>query len=111
MLYTLWRILLFAAALGAGYLLGLRSWLLVLVAAVVAFAVSYLALSRPRDSAARWLAERDARRRAQPRVVRDEDTDFEDSVVDADSGDTDPSTLRQAQDDAGSGRRGDEPAG
>jgi len=80
-MYTVWRILLFVAALGAGYLLGLRSWLLVLVAAVVAFAVSYLALARPREAAARWLAEREQRRK-DGSAARDADTDYEDSVVD-----------------------------
>jgi uncharacterized oligopeptide transporter (OPT) family protein len=80
-MYTVWRILLFVAALGAGYLLGLRSWLLVLVAAVVAFAVSYLALSRPRDAAARWLAEREQRRK-DGSAAPDADADYEDSVVD-----------------------------
>jgi hypothetical protein len=80
-MYTVWRILLFVAALGAGYLLGLRSWLLVLVAAVVAFAVSYLALSRPRDAAARWLAEREQRRK-DGSAAPDPDSDYEDSVMD-----------------------------
>lgn len=82
MKYSAWRILLFVGALGAGYLLGLRSWLLLLVALIVAFAVSYLALSGPRDAAARWLAERAERRKAAPRVTKDADSDFEDSVVD-----------------------------
>ncbi|MCA5895024.1 DUF4229 domain-containing protein [Isoptericola sp. NEAU-Y5] len=80
-LYTLWRILIFVGALGLGYLLSMRSWLLVLFALVVAFAVSYLALRRPRDAAAAWLAER-AERRQGARTGHDADTDFEDSVVD-----------------------------
>ncbi|WP_407319058.1 DUF4229 domain-containing protein [Isoptericola halotolerans] len=63
-IYTLLRLLLFAVALGGGYLVGLRSWLLVLVAVVVAFAVSYLVLPKQKDAAARWLAERAERRRA-----------------------------------------------
>lgn len=64
MIYTVLRLLLFAAALGVGYLVGLRSWLLLLVAVVVAFAVSYLVLAKQKDAAARWLAERAERRRA-----------------------------------------------
>jgi len=80
-MYTVWRILLFVAALGAGYLLGLRSWLLVLVAAVVAFAVSYLALAKPREAAAVWLAEKEQRRR-DGSAKHDVDTDFEDAVMD-----------------------------
>jgi antibiotic biosynthesis monooxygenase (ABM) superfamily enzyme len=62
-IYTLLRLLLFAAALGVGYLVGLRSWLLVLAAVVVAFAVAYLVLPKQKDAAARWLAERAERRR------------------------------------------------
>jgi hypothetical protein len=86
-LYTLWRILLFVAALGLGYAAGLRSWLLVLVAAVVAFAVSYLALRGPRDSASRWLAERAERRKDAPGGARDADAAFEDAAVDGELGD------------------------
>jgi hypothetical protein len=83
-LYTLWRVLLFVAVLGVGYLAGLRSWLLLVVAAVVALTVSYLALRRPRDAAARWLAERAERRKAASGTSRrvDEDTAYEDAVVD-----------------------------
>ena len=88
-MYTVWRILLFVAALGAGYLLGLRSWLLVLVAAVVAFAVSYLALGGPRDAAARWLAEK-VQRRKDGSAKHDVDTDYEDAVVDRESTDDPP---------------------
>jgi hypothetical protein len=83
-MYTVWRILLFVAALGAGYVLGLRSWLLVLVAAVVAFAVSYLALARPREAAAVWLAEKEQRRK-DGSAKHDVDTDFEDAVMDRES--------------------------
>jgi len=97
-LYTLWRVLLFVAALGLGYVLGMRSWLLLLAfALVVAFAVSYLALRGPRDSAAAWLAERAERRKTRPRVTRDADTDFEDAAVDRESGDDPPGgSERQA---------------
>ena len=84
MLYTLWRVLLFVVAFGVGYLAGLGGWLLVVVAAVVAFAVSYLALRRQRDAAAVWLAERAQRRRAAGDRSRatDEDAAYEDAVVD-----------------------------
>lgn len=85
MLYTLWRILLFVAALGAGYVVGLRGWLLVVVAAVVALAVSYLTLRKPRDAAALWLAERAERRKATgkrfSREIED-DAAYEDAAVD-----------------------------
>jgi uncharacterized membrane protein len=83
-LYTLWRVLLFVVAFGVGYLAGLRGWLLVVVAAVVALAVSYLALRRQRDAAALWLAERAQRRKAAVGRSRatDEDAAYEDAVVD-----------------------------
>lgn len=89
MKYSAWRILLFVVALVGGYLLGLGGWLLVLVALVVAFAVSYLALSGPRDDAARWLADRAERRKARARVAKDADADYEDTVVDRESRDAD----------------------
>ena len=57
------RAALLAAVLGVLWLAGLRSWLLVAVAVVVAYAVSYVALHRPRDAAARWLADRAQARR------------------------------------------------
>ncbi|GAA1975567.1 hypothetical protein GCM10009718_09570 [Isoptericola halotolerans] len=85
MIYTVLRLLLFAVALGVGYLVGLRSWLLLLVAIVVAFGVAYLVLTKQKDAAARWLAERAERRRAGQegldRVI-DEDAAAEDSAVD-----------------------------
>jgi hypothetical protein len=82
LVYTLLRLGLFVALLVVGYLVGLRSWLLLLVALVVAFTVSYLALRRQRDAAAVWLAERSERRRAAKEQTVDEDAAFEDSVVD-----------------------------
>jgi antibiotic biosynthesis monooxygenase (ABM) superfamily enzyme len=83
LVYTLLRLALFAVVLVVGYLVGLRSWLLLLVALVVAFAVSYLALPRQRDAAAVWLAERTQRRKAaRERRTTDADAEYEDSVVD-----------------------------
>ncbi|MFD6177770.1 MULTISPECIES: DUF4229 domain-containing protein [unclassified Isoptericola] len=111
-MYTVWRILLFVAALGAGYVLGLRSWLLVLVAAVVAFAVSYLALAKPREAAAVWLAEKEQRRK-DGSAKHDVDTDFEDAVMDRESavdGDAADPTGRTdgAENGAGGSERGSE---
>ncbi len=82
LVYSLLRLGLFVALLVVGYLAGLRSWLLLLVALVVAFSVSYLALRRQRDAAAVWLAERSARRQAAKEQTVDEDAAYEDSVVD-----------------------------
>lgn len=80
--YSLLRLLVFGVALGLGYLLGLRWWLLVLVAAVLAALASYAFLGRSRDAAAAALAERAARRG--PRAPRvDVDAEAEDAAVDA----------------------------
>lgn len=89
MTYTLLRIVLLAAAFGALYVVGLRGWLLVLVAAVLAFTLSYLLLRRQRDSAAQWLADRSARARAGDPEARGfsrgalSDADTEDQAVDS----------------------------
>ncbi|GAB4084489.1 hypothetical protein GCM10028784_11190 [Myceligenerans cantabricum] len=81
--YTVLRLALFGGALALLYAAGMRSWLLVAVAALVAFALSYVLLSRPRDDAARWLAERRGRRRAgRGGSVADDDAAHEDAVVD-----------------------------
>lgn len=63
--FSLLRLGLLAVSLGVLWLVGLRSWLLVVVATVVALALSYLFLARQRDAAARYLAERSERRRAE----------------------------------------------
>lgn len=85
-IYSVLRVLLFAVAAVVLYLVGMRGWLLVLVAAVVALAVSYLALQKPREAAAVWLAERSARRaRTGERFSRsvEDDAALEDAAVDA----------------------------
>jgi hypothetical protein len=85
--YTVLRLMIFAAALGVGYLAGLRSWLLLLVGIVVAFAVSYILLARHKDAAARWIAERAERRRSGDEglgKVIDEDAAAEDSAFGTD---------------------------
>ncbi|WP_020016019.1 DUF4229 domain-containing protein [Promicromonospora sukumoe] len=83
-IYSLLRVALVAAALGVLYLVGLRGWLLPVVAVVVALAVSYLTLGKPRDAATRWMADRAERRAAQraatPKV--DADAAHEDAEVD-----------------------------
>lgn len=63
LVYTLLRMALLVAALAALWAVGMRGWLWVLVATVVAFAVAYAALPGRRDAAARWLAERAQERR------------------------------------------------
>jgi uncharacterized membrane protein len=63
--YTVLRLLILVAAFALAYAVGVRGWLLALVAVVVAFAVSYLALPRQRDAATAWMA-----RRAEQRAAR-----------------------------------------
>lgn len=82
--YTLLRLAMFGAALGLLYVAGLRGWLLPIVAVVVALAVSYLTLSKPRDAATRWMAGR-AERRAAERAASpktDVDAAHEDAQLD-----------------------------
>jgi ABC-type siderophore export system fused ATPase/permease subunit len=90
LLYTLYRVLVFAAAFGLLFWAGANPFLAVALAAVIAFAVSYLFLRGPRDAAASWLAARAERRsRRGERFSREAEADaaFEDAVVDADEGD------------------------
>lgn len=61
--YSAQRLALFLAALAALYALRMGGWLLVVVAAVVAWALSYVLLGRSRDAAALWLHERVSGRR------------------------------------------------
>ncbi|OLT54217.1 DUF4229 domain-containing protein [Cellulosimicrobium sp. CUA-896] len=87
--YSVLRLLLFAVAVGALWLVGLRGWLLVLVAAAVALMLSYLTLRGPRDAASRYLAERAERRaRTKERFSRaiEDDAAAEDAAVDAADG-------------------------
>ena len=67
LVYSVQRLALFGAALLALAWLHLGGWLLVVVAAFLAWAVSYLALAGPRDRAALWVSERVERRRTAPR--------------------------------------------
>ncbi|HEU4808826.1 MAG TPA: DUF4229 domain-containing protein [Homoserinimonas sp.] len=75
-LYSLFRVGLFAAALAAMLLLGLEWWLAAIVATVVAFAISYIFFSEPRDALARDIHER---RQA---AGIDADSDIENAALD-----------------------------
>ncbi|MGN8247396.1 DUF4229 domain-containing protein [Cellulomonas soli] len=86
------RLALFGACLAGLWWAGMQSWLAPVLAAFLAWGVSYVLLAGPRDDAARYLAERDAARRAerQARGVQtllpahaQEDADLEDAAVDA----------------------------
>lgn len=64
LVYSLLRLALFGACWWALAWAGLNPWVAVVAAALVAWGLSYVALRGPRDAAARWLAEQDARRKA-----------------------------------------------
>jgi uncharacterized membrane protein YraQ (UPF0718 family) len=91
-LYTLYRVLVLAAAFGLLLLAGAHEVLAAAVAVVVAFLVSYLFLRGPRDAATAWLAARAearaARRAAGPqsRFAKGvaEDERLEDAAADDD---------------------------
>lgn len=66
MTYSLLRLAIFVVTVGVLYLVGMGGWLVVLVAAIIAAAVSYLALAKQRDAAAVFLEDRAARRTRRP---------------------------------------------
>lgn len=68
--YSLIRLALFGAALGLLLWVGARGWLVPLVAAVIAFALSYLLFARQRDAAGAWMAERAAHRERRSRLAQ-----------------------------------------
>lgn len=88
MIYSVLRLALFAVCLGLLWWAGMRSWLVVVVAALLAWALSYVLLRGPRDAAALQLAERAERRRALDGRDRfggraQEDADLEDAADEA----------------------------
>ena len=62
--YSVLRLALFGACWWVLAWAGLDPWLAVVAAAFLAWGLSYVALPGPRDAAARWLAEKDAQRKA-----------------------------------------------
>ena len=86
---------LIAAALGVLWFAGLRGWLLVLVAAVVALMLSYLTLRKPREAASRYLAARaEHRARTGERFSREieDDAAAEDAALDREENAAAPGT-------------------
>ncbi|GIG22201.1 hypothetical protein Cch01nite_29250 [Cellulomonas chitinilytica] len=88
LIYSVLRLALFAACVGLLWWAGMRSWLVVVVAALVAWALSYVLLRGPRDAAARQLADRAERRRVlgdreRFGVRAQEDADLEDAADEA----------------------------
>jgi hypothetical protein len=83
--YSALRLGLLAACFALGYWAGLRTWLLLGVAVLAAWALSYILLAGPRDAAARYLAERAERRRTGGRRFpggSDDDAAVEDALDD-----------------------------
>jgi len=84
--YSALRFGLFGLCFGLLVWAGLRSWPLVVGAALAAWAISYLVFAGPRSAAELYLAERSARRAAAGRRFSrgvEEDAAAEDAVVDA----------------------------
>jgi ABC-type bacteriocin/lantibiotic exporter with double-glycine peptidase domain len=75
-LYSLFRVGLFAAALVAMLLLGLELWVAAIVATVVAFCISYIFFNEPRDALARDLQHR------RSLAGIDADSDIENAALD-----------------------------
>ena len=82
--YSLQRLGLFVVALLALWALHLGGWLLVVLAAFLAWALSYLLLAGPRDRAALWVAQRVEGRRTGPRFSAgvESDASEEDAAAD-----------------------------
>ena len=87
--YSVLRLALFGACLGLLWWAGLRSWLVVVVAAFLAWGLSYVLLAGPRDAAARagWPSAPSAGARRADRTVlgrrAQEDADVEDAADEA----------------------------
>lgn len=81
--YSLLRLGVFVLALLGLWLAGMGSWLLVIVATIVAAALSYVLFGKQRVAAARWLADRRAERSG-PRFSRavEDDAAAEDAIAD-----------------------------
>ncbi len=80
--YSLLRLGVFVLAIVGLWLAGMGGWLLVVVAAVVAAALSYVLFGRQRVAAAQWIADR--RAPGAPRFSRavEEDAAAEDAIAD-----------------------------
>ncbi|WP_066582277.1 DUF4229 domain-containing protein [Cellulomonas timonensis] len=81
--YTLWRLGLFAAALALLVWVGMGSWLAIVVAAIIAWALSYVLMGNQRDAAALHLAKRAEARAARSGSSAPRDADVEDAALDA----------------------------
>lgn len=84
-IYSLLRLAILGACAGLLAWAGLRDWLLLLVAVVLAAMVSYVAFPRQREASALYLAGLSARREAGINSPGDDDAD-EDAEVDRQRG-------------------------
>jgi hypothetical protein len=89
--FTVLRLALFVATLAVLYVIGARDWLLLLLAAVVSLALSYVLLRAPREELAATIEQRAQQRAANrerpvPRrqSAAQRDADLEDAAVDHD---------------------------
>ena len=83
--YSVLRLALFGACWVVLAWAGLNPWIAVVVAAFAAWGLSYVALPGPRDAAARWLADQDAKRKAGVSTLSaraQQDAADEDALVD-----------------------------
>lgn len=76
--FSLLRLALFAVCFALLWWVGMRSWLTPVVAAFLAWGISYALLSGPRDAAATYLADRAQRTRRS-----EDDASIEDAADDA----------------------------
>ena len=86
LIYSVLRIALIVVVGLALYLVGMRGWLLGVVAILLALLVSYLALSRQREAAALYIATRRTQRQASGVRLNerlDRDNADEDEAIDA----------------------------
>ena len=88
LVYSLLRLVLFVACWVALVWAGLNPWISVVVAALAAWGLSYVAFRGPRDAAARWLAEQEAKRKGKPQLSARarQDAADEDALVESGDG-------------------------
>jgi hypothetical protein len=97
--YSLLRLGVFLVALLGLWLAGMGSWLLVVVAAVVAAALSYVLFGKQRTAAAAWIADRRSTAEQGPRFSRavQDDAAAEDAIADRLRGREDPGEDQSAR--------------
>lgn len=82
LLYSLYRIVIFVVVLMALYLAGLRSWPLLMLAAVLSAVISLVAMNRRREDFARKLEDKVEQRRAKSSKLHRSAEEDEDDELD-----------------------------